>query len=128
MKLYEDILKSLKQEYDSGATYQEMAKRKGLSYYHLRSFITGKRPVNKLSLEMLFKLYPDAVVYLFGDRISGAAASKNGIAVGDNIGGRISSGADYLSAVISAVMSSDLDDAAKVKVCKIITSIIKNGT
>ena len=60
----------------NGATYQEMACRKKISYSYLRGLMTGTNPPEKLSLDVLFKLFPKATINLHG----GASGSNGNVA------------------------------------------------
>ena len=62
MDLYEKIITALKEEYENGATYQEMAEKYGLSYSYLRELLLGIKPVGRMSLDFFFKLFPHATV------------------------------------------------------------------
>lgn len=82
MEIYKEILDLLKNEYSAGATYQEMAGKKKVSYSYLRGLMNGVNPPEKLSLEVLFKLFPRAQINLnAGETINGNATTGNGPAI-----------------------------------------------
>lgn len=118
MDLYESILEALKQQYDDGATYQEMADKFGASYTHIYNLLKGNRPISGISLDLFFKIFPKASVSLNGDAAAVHASGTNGNVVGVNNG---TIGADCISAAIDKILDSDeLSDAEKIKVMKVL--------
>ena len=80
MHIYDEILERLRNEYEKGATYKEIAKEKNISYSYLRGIINGVNPPEKLSLELLFKIFPHATINLSGDSVK--ISNNNGTAFG----------------------------------------------
>jgi len=82
MDIYQEILDLLRKEYSEGATYQKMAGDKKVSYSYLRGLMNGINPPEKVSLEILFKLFPHAQITLnAGDQINGNATTGHGPAI-----------------------------------------------
>lgn len=124
MDLSDRIRTLLKEEYDS-STYEAMAKKRGLSYAHIRGIILGEKDPLHMQLDMLFRLFPHARIELEpgAGSVTGTATAGSGTAiVGHHIqtGGN---GARDLDAVLDGVMRSDLDPAAKVAVYQIIRQV-----
>ena len=67
MDIFEEIIAHLKKEYASGATYQELAIKYGVSYTHIHNLLNGKRAVSGISIDLLFHLFPQAQISLYGD-------------------------------------------------------------
>ena len=125
MEIYKEILDQLKKEYSDGATYQEMSSKYGVSYQYLRELIHGIKKTDRMSLGVFFKLFPHAQINLnAGDHINGSATSHYGPAVGNNFGGKVfMQQPAAFDEIITAVMASDLDSDAKVKVFNIVNKI-----
>ena len=82
MDIYQEILELLRKEYSEGSTYQEMASRHGVSYQYLRELMQGIKRTDRISLEILFKLFPHAQITLnAGDQINGNATTGHGPAI-----------------------------------------------
>ena len=108
MDIYEKIIEMLKHEYNSGATYQELADKYNVSYTHIHNLLNGKRAVSGISLEFFFRMFPHATINFAGGDFSHLINN-----------GKITSGC--LSAVIDKILESeDLSDAEKIKVMKVL--------
>lgn len=113
-----DILSALKAEYDSGMTYEEIAKKHGVSYTYIHNLFSGKRSIDGLTLKKINKLFPDAVLHLYGDKVTITAPQNQGNVVGVN-NGAIET--DCLSAVLDKLLATeDLTAEEKVKVIKVL--------
>ena len=113
MDLYEKIITALKEEYEKGATYQEMAEKYGLSYSYLRELLLGIKPVGRMSLDFFFKLFPHATVAIHDSIV--APVINNGTNSGVINAGRIES--DAIDKILSA---DELTAEEKVKVIKVL--------
>ena len=114
----DDIIAVLKAEYDSGSTYEEIAKQHGISYSYIHDLMSGKRAAEGLTLKKINKLFPDAVLKLNGDSVSISADHNSGNVVGVN-NGEISS--HCMSAVLDKILESEeLSDTEKVKVMRVL--------
>ena len=112
-----EILRVLKEEYEK-STYQEMAKRHNISYTHLYDVMQGKRSVDGLTLKNINKMFPDATLHLYGDKVTITANQNQGNVVGVNNG---AIGGDCLSAVLDKLLATDeLTAEEKVKVIKVL--------
>ena len=108
----------------SEMTEREMGKRSGVASSYLNSLKNGKKPPRALSVETLLKLFPNAQISLNSGTISGSASSNFGPAVGNNFGGKVfMQQPAAFDEIITAVMASDLDSDAKVKVFNIVNKI-----
>ena len=115
---FNDILSALKVQYDSGSTYEEIAKQHGVSYTYIHNLFSGKRSIEGLTLKKINKLFPKAVLKLDGDSVSITADHNSGNVVGVN-NGEISS--YCMSAVLDKILESEeLSDAEKVKVMRVL--------
>ena len=113
MDIYQEILELLKKEYSEGSTYQKMAEDKNVSYSYLRGLLNGINPPEKLSLEILFKLFPRAAINLNGDKI----IANGHQAIGINNGTVTQS----MDSVIDKILSTDdLTAEEKIKVLKVL--------
>lgn len=118
MEIYEKIIAHLKDEYTSGATYQELSKKYGVSYTHIHNLLNGKRAVSGISLDFLFRLFPKATINLHGDAAEISAPRNSGNVIGINHGTMAS---DWLSGVMDKILSTeDLSAEEKVKVLKVL--------
>lgn len=117
MDIYTKIIEILKEEYNSGSTYQELADKYGVSYTHIHNLLNGKRSVSGISLDFFFRMFPHATINFSGGDFS-HMVNHGGNVVGIN-NGKITSGC--LSAVIEKILDSDeLSDTEKVKVMKVL--------
>ena len=113
MDIYQEILELLTKEYSEGSTYQKMAEDKNVSYSYLRGLLNGINPPEKLSLEILFKLFPRAAINLNGDKI----IANGHQAIGINNGTVTQS----MDSVIDKILSTDdLTAEEKIKVLKVL--------
>lgn len=125
MNIYDQIVDCLKQEYLSGATYQELADKYKVSYTHIHNLLNGKRSVSGISLDFLFRLFPAASVNLHG--------SANNNSGGINVGAVNGSGnffnekkSDTLQLIQNRILQSDaLSAEEKVKFLKLIKEVEK---
>lgn len=115
---FEDIISALKGEYDSGMTYEQIARKHGVSYTYIHNLFSGKRAVEGLTLKKINKLFPKAVLHLSGDNVSVHADHNSGNVVGVN-NGTIDAGC--MAAVLEKILESDeLSDTEKIKVMKVL--------
>lgn len=118
MDIYKEIFDFLKNEYSKGATYNDLAKKYGISYTHIHNLLSGRRSVSGISLEFFFKIFPKAQINLAGDVVSIHADHNSGHVVGVN---RCGISSDCLSAVMDKILESgELSDAEKIKVMKVL--------
>lgn len=75
------IVERLKEEYNNGATLDEIAKRHGISHVYVHRLIYGKRSPGGITLDTLFKMFPNAVIDLQG----AVVGDNHGIVNGNNI-------------------------------------------
>lgn len=113
MDIYKKIIEALKQEYADGATYQELASKYGISYQYLRELIVGKKPAERMSLEIFFKLFPNASVMISGEIV--APVVNNG-----NNGSITGVVCDISEARKKILASDDLTSDEKIKVLKVL--------
>lgn len=112
-----EILSVLKKEYEK-STYQQMAKDHGIAYTYLYDIMQGKRSIDGLTLKKINKMFPDAVLHLYGDKVTITAPQNQGNVVGVN-NGAIET--DCLSAVLDKLLATeDLTAEEKVKVIKVL--------
>lgn len=76
MNIYEEIRSKLTEEWKGGATQQEIADRAGVTNQHINNLISGKRSVESMKLETLFKLFPQAEINLSGAQLAGDHAAQ----------------------------------------------------
>nr|DAU43703.1 MAG TPA: Transcriptional regulator [Caudoviricetes sp.] len=112
MNIYEEIRSKLTEEWKGGATQQEIADRAGVTNQHINNLISGKRSVESMKLETLFKLFPQAEINLSGAQLAGDHAVQ--------IQGGVSLSADNVRSKIlnTEILSSD----EKIKVLKVLES------
>lgn len=78
MEIYDEILEILKNEYTNGKTYQEIGKKHGVSYSYIREIMLEKKHPKRLSLETMFKIFPNAQITLNSEgNMNGPAASSS---------------------------------------------------
>ena len=115
-----DILAELRHIYDDGATQQEISDRTGVSRSYIRDLLSGKRPVDGLTLKKINQLFPRSVLLLSGDTVSINADRNSGNVVGVNHG---TVSQDAFNAVQNKILEADaLTDEEKVKVLKVLRS------
>ncbi len=125
MNIYEEIRSALIDEWQSGATQQEIADRAGVTNPYINNLLSGKRKAAAMKLETLFKLFPQASICLNnGNRTIGSRnkISNSRIQSDDNF----FYGSEKLDEVAQAVMSSEkLSAESKVEVYNIIQKLKK---
>ena len=128
MDIYQEILDLLRKEYSEGATYQKMAGDKKVSYSYLRGLMNGINPPEKVSLEVLFKLFPRAQITLnAGDQINGNATTGHGPAIvghHNHVTAAAESSAEaFRHKIQDEIIRADVDPEAKVKILNIILNV-----
>lgn len=112
--IYDDILKAIRDEYKTGATQAELAQKYRCSQVHLGRLLSGKRSVEKISMETFFKIFPRAKINLD----SGVHSSV--VNTGLNMGHMINGNATH-DDVIQKILSDDsLSSDEKIKVLKVL--------
>ncbi|WP_176013627.1 helix-turn-helix transcriptional regulator [Victivallis sp. Marseille-Q1083] len=83
MTIYDEIREALQREWRSGVTQQAIADRANLTNQHINNLLSGKRKVESMKLETLFKLFPQAAINLTGAQLAGdnAIQIQGGVAV-----------------------------------------------
>ena len=76
MNIYEKIREELIREWRSGTTQQEIADRAKVTNPYINNLLSGKRKVESMKLETLFKLFPKAEINLNGAQLAGDNASQ----------------------------------------------------
>ncbi len=71
MNIYEKIREELMREWRSGTTQQEIADRAKVTNPYINNLLSGKRKVESMKLETLFKLFPKAEISLNGAQFAG---------------------------------------------------------
>ncbi len=108
--IYEKIREALRQEWQNGATQQEIADRANVTNPYINNLLSGKRKVESMKLETLFKLFPQAEINLSGAQLAGDHVVR--------IQGGVSMDTRNL---MNKILSTDeLSDAEKVKVLKVL--------
>lgn len=111
MNIYEEIREALIREWRSGLTQQEMADRAGVTNPYINNLLSGKRKVESMKLETLFKLFPHAEIRLERPQIAGDNAIQ--------IQGDVNMRSD--DAAIDKILNDDtLSAEEKVKVLKVL--------
>lgn len=67
MGLSEEIVAAIRERYMAGATYAELSEQTGVSASYIRHILNGKRDPMKLSIDIIFRLFPSAQILLNGD-------------------------------------------------------------
>ena len=111
MSIYEEIRAALIREWRNGATQQEIADRAGVTNPYINNLLSGKRKVESMKLETLFKLFPRAEIKLERPQIAGDYAVQ--------VQGNVSIAEE--SAIIDKILNDDtLSAEEKVKVLKVL--------
>ena len=112
MTIYDEIRAAIRAEWEGGATQQEIADRANVTNPYINNLLSGKRKVESMKLETLFKLFPKAEIFLQGAQIAG----DNAIQVQGNL-----SVSDIISPIIDKILNDDtLSAEEKVKVLKVL--------
>lgn len=119
-----EILERLQEMYRRGMTHDELSKALGISASYIGNILSGKQPVKNPTVDLLFKVFPRAVVNLEGQ--TNIAAENNGNMVANSGSGNFftdRSAADFKAKVISAVIKLDLPPDAMQTVLKAIDAL-----
>lgn len=83
--IYDEILRAIRQEWQNGATQQEIADRAGVTNPYVNKLLSGKCKVGAMKLETLFKLFPRASINLSGAQVAGdhAVQIQGGVSILD---------------------------------------------
>lgn len=113
-----EIIAKLKAEYDKGMTYQEIAKKHGVSYTYIHNLFDGNRDPEGLTIKKINRIFPDAVLYLSGDNVTITANQNQGAVVGVNHG---AVNTDLLSVILDKILlTEELSAEEKIKVIKVL--------
>ena len=116
---FEEVLEDLRSQYATGKTQEEIAKRTGVGRSYFCQLISGKSPIEGLSLKKFNQLFPDCVVYLHGDKVKINAPSNSGNVVGINNGSVANNGC--MDWVMDRILAADeLSADEKIKVLKVL--------
>jgi len=101
-----------------GMTQQRLADASGLSQSYIAGLISGKCPVDGLTLKKINQLFPDATINLHGDNVSIHAPGNHGNVAGVNHG---AIGGDWSHVALQKLLDSEeLSDTEKIKVMKVL--------
>lgn len=118
-QLYDYIRTYLKEQYAAGATYQQLAKKFGISYTYIHKLISGECPPERLSLEFFRKIFPNSKIELGGDTIvHGNTNNVNGCGGAQTITNNAAEG--MITAIRRVMHDAVMSDAQKVATAKII--------
>ena len=118
MSISQKVYDTLKSEYESGMTQEEVAARHHVRHSQVQPILSGKRSTGGLLLSTLDRMFPNATIDLYGDNVSIRADHNKGSVVGVNHG---SIAADFLSSVMDKILAADeLTDEEKVKVLRVL--------
>ena len=122
MQITDEIFARLKKEYDGGATYQELARKHNLSYEYIRGLILGKRPLEKISIDILFRMFPNARFDLEPSaNITAANSGVNNGVIGINHGTVSAASVEaFRHKIQDEIIRADVDSESKVKILNII--------
>ena len=111
MSIYDEIREALLQEWRSGVTQQQIVDRANVTNPYINNLLSGKRRVESMKLETLFKLFPQAAICLGDPRLSGDGAFQGA--------GGVSFGID--AGIVTKILEDEtLTDEEKVKVLKVL--------
>ena len=114
-----EVLAALRKKYANGDTQSEIAKNLGIGQSYFCQLISGKRPIDGLSLKKFNQLFPDCVVHLYGDKVKINAPANSGNVVGINNGSV--AGNDCMDWVMDRILAADeLSSDEKIKVLKVL--------
>lgn len=115
-----DFADRLKDLYNAGQTYDEIAGKTGLSRAIVASTINGSRPPKNLTVDALLKAFPEATINLHGDNVRINAPQNAGNVVGVN-NGSVSSPGDFQIWAMDKILAADeLTDEEKIKMMKVL--------
>jgi len=78
MGLSDDIVAAIRERYQAGATFAELAKSSGVSLTYLRKLMIRERDPMKMSLDFFLRLFPSAQIELAPARVpDDPAASRD---------------------------------------------------
>lgn len=132
-KIDDTIIKILSEEYASGLTLDELAKKHGVSHVYIHRLIYGARPASGITLETLYKMFPNAVIDLTGN--SGNAVINSGANASGCINHHcnistasasvpVPSARDFLDALI---FSSEIDEALKASIYRVYSEFTRGN-
>lgn len=119
-----EIIERLREMHNSGKSYEDIARITGVSRTAVAEILAGKRHIKNPSVSMLLKVFPKAEIHLEGAHNT-SIADRGGVSVQDiSVSGGnnnfFSQQKEVIKKITDAVMTSDLDPEAKVKVYNII--------
>lgn len=120
MKIADQILEWLRDQYDSGMTQFEISKKTGIHQSDLCNILSGKKEIGGMRLDTIQNIFPHATL-----NIDGSPSVKGfGNVVGNNnsdIAINASNVLDHLNAIRDLIVENEkLSADAKVEVLKII--------
>ena len=121
-----DFVKTIiTEEYNNGTSQLELSKKYKIPQVSISKLLSGKKSFSGLSIGTLDKMFPNAVLHIYGDKVNINAAHNNGNVVGINHG-KVSNNKDVTEAILNEVMDSEkLSAEAKVEVFNIVKKINK---
>ena len=113
-----EFVDRLKELYEKGKTYDDIAELTGLSRAFVACTINGSRPPKNLTVDALAKAFPNMIISLSGDKSKISVQENSGNVVGVNNGGVI--GGSMEPAIDKILASEELSDSEKIKVLKVL--------
>lgn len=115
-----EFVERLKELYQAGKTYEEIADITGIARSNVACTINGSRPPKNLTVDALLKAFPEATINLHGDNVRINAPQNAGNVVGVNNGSVSSSGNFQIWAMDKILAADELTDEEKIKMMKVL--------
>lgn len=127
MSLAETVYQTLRQEWDSGLTQEEVAEKHNIKHGQVQPILSGKRSAGGLHLDTFDRMFPNATFNLNGDGVNAANSGTVHGVVGLN-SGTVNTSAPAASEsfrlrVLEAVIDLDIPSDALQIVLKTIKEI-----
>ncbi len=86
MNIAQTVFETLRQEYDSGMTQEEVAAKHHVRHSQMQPILSGKRSAGGLRIETLDRMFPNATIDLNGNISTSQTGTNNVVVHGENSG------------------------------------------
>ena len=124
MDIYDAFRQALREEYDKGATQEELGKRGGISQQHVNRLLNGRSSFANLKLETMLKLLPKAKINVADMNIVNNGSNSGVIGINNESSSTApTEEAEKLrSGLMQSIIDLDIDDSAKVAILRLLNN------
>lgn len=116
MNIYDAFQQALRDEYNKGATQEELGRRAGISQQHVNRLLNGRSSFANLKLDTMLKLLPKAKINVADMNIVNNGTNSGVIGINNESPPHANSdeAEAFRARLLQSIIDLDIDDATKV--------------